>query len=204
MPSFLDAVQHVEYGTLVEYGTEWTCIQAFAAINTFFGVDMFHTVFVFGDGFHGASLFARYGNVHDGVVGAYLMAAPATDTFFVVDVGFSFAVVVNGIFRTVVVARPRGTAAAQVRHLVVDFHTRRARLVHYAEDAFLRVGTFPFHHAGGIGGQPFGFVGFIRHVKAHHGHGLVFGHRTFLIYATAAQRFLLARMQFYGQPVNLL
>ncbi len=104
------------------------------------------------------------------------MAPAATDTFFVVDVGFPFAVVVNGIFRTVVVARPRGTAAAQVRHLVVDFHARRARFVHYAEDTFLRIDFFSFHHAGGVGRQTFGFVGFIRHVKAHHGHGLVFCH----------------------------
>ena len=107
----------------------------------------------------------------------------------------------GGIFRTVVVARPRGTATAQVRYLVVDFHTRRARLVHYAEDTFLRIDFFSFHHAGGVGRQTFGFVGFIRHIKAHHGHGLVFCHCTFFIHAATSQRFLLAWMQFHRQPV---
>lgn len=201
LSSFLDAVQHIEYGTLVEYGTERTSVQAFAAIDTFFRVDMLYAVFVFGNGFHGTSLFARHRNVHDSVVRAYLMAPAATDTFFVVDVGFPFAVVVNGIFRTVVVARPRGTATAQVRYLVVDFHARRARFVHYAEDTFLRIDFFSFHHAGGVGRQTFGFVGFIRHVEAHHGHGLVFCHCTFFIHAAASQRFLLAWMQFHRQPV---
>jgi len=50
---------------------------------------MLNTLFVFGDGFHGASLFTRHGDVDDGMIGATFMADATAYAFIVID--FCFA-----------------------------------------------------------------------------------------------------------------
>ena len=90
---------------------------------------MLHAAFVLGNRLYGAGLFARYGHIDDGMVGAVAVADAATDAEIVVDDRFAGTIEFDGVFRAVGGTGPGHATFAEVGDLVVGLHARRAGFV---------------------------------------------------------------------------
>ena len=119
-----DAFKDIKSLGNLENGSERTSIEALATVDTFAFINMFDTVLVFADSFHGTGFFARNRNEYDGVVRTALMALPATDTSVVVNLCLSVFSETDGILGAVHIATAGYTTTAEVGHLIVNLYAR--------------------------------------------------------------------------------
>ena len=185
--SFAQTLQHVEHLRNFEDRSERTTVDALAAVDAFALIDMLHAAFVLGNRLYGAGLFARYGHIDDGMVGAVAVADAATDAEIVVDDRFAGTIEFDGVFRAVGGTGPGHATFAEVGDLVVGLHARRAGFVDYAENIVFLLLPFALQGFAGIFGQRGEFVGFVGHVETHQRERFVFPHGALLVYAAATQ-----------------
>src|SRR3712207_4014513 len=98
---------------------------------------MLDTILILADSTYRARLLAGYGDIDDRMVGAVLVTHTAADADIVVDL--CLTVFLEGNTPLGAIARTSSAHAptTEVRHLIVDLHTRRTRLVDHAQDTLL-------------------------------------------------------------------
>ena len=160
-----DSLQDVEYLRNLEDSTERAAVHTLTAVDTLLLVDMLHAKLVLCNSTYGARLLARYGDMHDSVVGAVVVTHTAADTELCVDTALAcLGVKVDSIAGTAHRARTRNATTAQVCNGVVGMYARRASLVNYAHNVILWL--LSLHSTVEVLRQRSELVRLVLHIKA--------------------------------------
>ena len=133
-----DAFVHVDDFGAFHDGTVRAGLHTLSAIDTFIFVNMFRAVFSFGDCFYRTYFLARYGSVHDRVVGAHFGTKSAAHAVFLCDRCFA-AFEGDGGFRAVHQAGTSLATPAHVGHEILRLHTRATSFVYHGKNILFRV-----------------------------------------------------------------